>query len=148
MRRRERNKPGRGPGRLHGFGRYLPAALLTLFSAARRMATIRVHTTQNVTLEYETASLGERILAALIDYAILIAWAVGCMLLLGVMVNTRGLLSPMTSSNSKENLFYLLVLLLIFLPYVFYHLACEVFFNGQSLGKKARHIHKGHVMRD
>jgi hypothetical protein len=33
-----------------------------------------------------------------------------------------------------------LIVALAGLPYVFYHLVCEVFFNGQSFGKKARQI--------
>ena len=102
------------------------------------MATIRVQTTQNVTLEYETASLGERILAALIDYAILIAWAAAWVLLLSAL----GALGNNNSGGSgrSETVVGIVLLAIIGLPYVFYHLACEVFFNGQSLGKKARHI--------
>ena len=40
------------------------------------MSTIRVQTAQNVTLEYEVASVGERIVAVLIDELILLAWLV------------------------------------------------------------------------
>ena len=91
------------------------------------MSTIRVQTTQNVTLEYEVASIGERMLAAIIDYLILIAWAVAWLLLFAVL-------------QLKGNTMVVLVGLLAGLPYVFYNLVCEVFFNGQSLGKKARDI--------
>lgn len=38
------------------------------------MSTIRIQTTQNVTLEYEIASAGERVLAALIDYGLYGVW--------------------------------------------------------------------------
>jgi hypothetical protein len=40
------------------------------------MSTIRIQTTQNVTLEYEIASVGERILASLIDYGLYFTWFV------------------------------------------------------------------------
>lgn len=95
------------------------------------MATIRVHTAQNVTLEYEVASLGDRIVAALLDYLVLGAAAVALLFVIGRILG-RG------SSSSRE--FLVISLLVIAVPFVFYQLLCEIFFNGQSLGKKARHI--------
>ncbi|HEX8428574.1 RDD family protein [Hymenobacter sp.] len=91
------------------------------------MSTIRVQTTQNVSLEYEVASVGERILAAIIDNLILVAWGVAWVLLFSAL-------------DLKGDTMVVIVALLAALPYVFYHLVCEVYFNGQSLGKKARHI--------
>ena len=86
------------------------------------MSTIRVHTTQNVTLEYEIASVGDRLLAALLDYLIYGAWA------LAVGLSADSLSLGWTTPY------------VILLPMVFYFLACEIFFNGQSIGKKARDI--------
>jgi len=91
------------------------------------MSTIRVQTTQNVSLEYEVASVGERMLAAIIDNLILIAW-VGAWVLLIALFELKGTVATVFG------------VVLVGLPFIFYHLACEVFFNGQSLGKKARHI--------
>lgn len=88
------------------------------------MSTIRVHTTQNVTLAYEAASIGDRVVAALIDYALYLAW------LVAVAVANASL----SFSLDKTGWFVAM------LPTVFYMLVCEVFFNGQTLGKKARHI--------
>lgn len=96
------------------------------------MASIRVHTPQNVTLEYEIASLGDRIVAAIIDNLVLAAWALACSLLFTQAVGFR------QHGNSSASI--ILIVLLVVLPYVFYHLVCEVFFNGQSIGKKARDI--------
>ncbi|MVN78525.1 RDD family protein [Hymenobacter sp. HMF4947] len=93
------------------------------------MGTIRVHTTQNVTLEYEAASIGSRIVAAIIDNLIMGAWFGAVAVLIS---------SLMGSSSSTLSAW--IIGLLVGIPIVFYHLACEVFFNGQSLGKKARHI--------
>ncbi|QIX60658.1 RDD family protein [Hymenobacter sp. BT18] len=91
------------------------------------MSTIRIQTTQNVTVEYEVASVGERILAAIIDNLILIAWLFAWVLLFSLV-------------GVQDQILSVMVALLVGIPFVFYHLACEVFFNGQSLGKKARHI--------
>ncbi len=101
------------------------------------MATIRVHTAQNVTLEYEVASLGDRIVAAILDNLVIFAWAVALMLLMGLLGGWNRFDYP--DSISSRVLSGLMVVL-IAVPYVFYHLVCEVFFNGQSIGKKARHI--------
>ena len=89
------------------------------------MATIRVQTTQNVTLEYETASVGDRLLATLIDYALYLVWLILCGI---INANYKGLLGDMGGA------------VLILLPTTFYFLVCEVAFNGQTLGKKARDL--------
>lgn len=97
------------------------------------MATIRVHTAQNVTLEYEVASLGDRIVAAILDNIILIAWAAACFL---IVFKTIGI----GQGTAKDVVAFTLLGLLVGIPYVFYNLLCEVLLNGQSLGKKARDI--------
>lgn len=91
------------------------------------MSTIRLQTTPNVSLEYEVASVGERIVAAIIDNLILLAWVVAWILLF-------------VALKSESTTLLVLMGVLAGVPYLFYHLVCEVFFNGQSLGKKARHI--------
>ncbi|OGX88457.1 hypothetical protein BEN47_08955 [Hymenobacter lapidarius] len=99
------------------------------------MSTIRVQTAQNVSLEYEVASLGDRIVAALLDYLVLGAWAVVCFVAVALLVAQNG---AGTSLRGQPLLIALVVL--GYAPFVFYHLLCEVFFNGQSIGKKARDI--------
>ena len=99
------------------------------------MPSIRVHTAQNVTLEYEIASLGDRIVATIIDYAILIAWAMLCAMLLVLPMISSG-----RTSGTGLGPLVILVAFLAYAPLVFYNLVCEVFFNGQSIGKKARNI--------
>lgn len=91
------------------------------------MSTIRVHTTQNVTLEYEVASIGERIVAAIIDNLILAAWVVVWIIMIALLrITSEAVIG--------------VIVFLAGIPFVFYHLLCEVYFNGQSLGKKARDI--------
>jgi uncharacterized RDD family membrane protein YckC len=91
------------------------------------MATVRVHTAQNVSLEYEVASLGDRIVAAILDYLILGAWFMAC-----------GVIFAALKLQGQAGMVVLGLLVLV--PYVFYDFICEVFFNGQSIGKRARDI--------
>ncbi len=86
------------------------------------MSTIRIQTTQNVSLEYETASVGDRIVASLIDYALYVVWFIAWNVL-----NKEYHLAPDGRAGQ----------VIMLLPTTFYMLACEVFFNGQTLGKKA-----------
>lgn len=91
------------------------------------MSTIRVQTTQNVTLEYQVASAGDRVLATIIDNVTLAAWSGAWLLLLGA-IGIEGFV--MTN----------ILMVVVGVPFVFYHLLSEVLLNGQSLGKKARDI--------
>jgi uncharacterized RDD family membrane protein YckC len=95
------------------------------------MPTIRVHTTQNVTIEYEAASLGSRIVAAILDNLLLIAW-------IGVIMGITFWLLGDSLADSPVVIWVLGLVLGV--PYVFYNLGCEVLLNGQSLGKKAMNL--------
>ncbi|MFC6225613.1 RDD family protein [Hymenobacter artigasi] len=86
------------------------------------MSTIRIQTTQNVSLEYEIASVGDRIVASIIDYGLYFVWFIAWSVL-----NGQYHLSPGGRAGQVIPL----------LPTTFYMLACEVFLNGQTLGKKA-----------
>lgn len=91
------------------------------------MQTIKITTTQNVEIEYALASIGDRILAALIDYAILIGYFIGALLLLTNL--------PVGGGSGRIALF-----VIIYLPVFLYDLLCEVLLDGQSLGKKQMQI--------
>ncbi|HXU28785.1 MAG TPA: RDD family protein, partial [Bacteroidia bacterium] len=88
------------------------------------MSIITVHTTQNIDIDYELGGLGERILARLIDFAVFIPFVIVFMFL-SVSVSQTGLT------------IYALIVLII---YTFYDLLFEVFFNGQSIGKRVMKI--------
>jgi uncharacterized RDD family membrane protein YckC len=91
------------------------------------MNTIKVKTTQNVEVEYAIASLGDRILAFLIDGAVSFSWIIVCTILIQVI--------------GAENRSAMIVMsLVMILPLVFYHLLSEILLHGQSIGKKARDI--------
>lgn len=89
--------------------------------------SVLVHTSQHVTLEYQPASVGDRMLATLVDYGVFIGWAI----ILGLL--SRGLNSSSFVSPLVLGLFYLG-------PIVFYDLLCEYLLNGQSIGKIALNI--------
>ena len=88
--------------------------------------SVAIQTSQNVLLEYEPASIGDRILATLIDYLVFLGW-----LLLAIAVPTVGL------KLSLSTFYYVLIGLL---PILLYDLLCEWLLNGQSLGKIAMGI--------
>ncbi len=85
-----------------------------------------IQTSQNVTLQVEYASLGDRIVATLIDESIRIAYILLAYLLVTPSLQTTG---P-----------FPLILILLALPFVLYHLFFEMFNNGQTPGKKAMRL--------
>ncbi|NVO86480.1 RDD family protein [Hymenobacter terrestris] len=91
------------------------------------MSTIRIQTTQNVVLEYEAASVGDRVLAQVLDVLVMALWAAVVTFLIRQATN---------SGTGRQVAAYVLV----YAPLLIYHPLCEIFFNGQSLGKQARKI--------
>lgn len=92
------------------------------------MSDSTIITSQYVQIEQTTASIGERILARIIDFLFLIIYVYACVALL-IMVNARFLYGLSES--------YVITLYMIFLlPAFFYTLLLEVFNQGQTLGKK------------
>jgi len=82
---------------------------------------IEIDTNQNVQINYVIASLGERILAALVDLAI-ISGLVFVLFILGDLL------------NSVESIGVLAILFSI--PILFYPFICEMTMDGQSFGKR------------
>jgi uncharacterized RDD family membrane protein YckC len=88
------------------------------------MGKINIATAQNVTIEYELATIQNRATATILDIFIVY---VGSLLILGIV--------SLLKINSGLNYFYILV------PASFlYHLLMETLNHGQTLGKKAVHI--------
>lgn len=85
---------------------------------------IEVQTTQNVTIDYETAGIGFRLLAYILDWLFIIVWYLGWI----------GLLDVIDISFSNEDGYIILIILMLF-PVVFYDLLFEILNNGQSPGK-------------
>jgi len=92
---------------------------------------LEVQTAQHVAIGYTAASVGDRILAYIIDLVILFIFSIGMIILLVV-------IGAITGFTNRGFLFAFPFAL--FLPVVLYDLVMEYFFNGQSIGKKIRKI--------
>lgn len=95
------------------------------------METIQLQTPHNVTLEYEQAGAGERILAALIDTLIWFSY----LLVFGYLFDKY--VYPEIGSFGLR---IFIGIIFFFIPFFFYHLFFEIFMNGQSPGKRQRKI--------
>ena len=88
------------------------------------MQTITVQTSQNIEIEYDLAGVGDRMVAYLIDFLIYVAYYIIIFLV-------------MQNANRSGGYYYQLA---AFIPILFYQLLCEVFMNGQSIGKRVKNI--------
>lgn len=86
------------------------------------MSQIAIPTAQNIVIEQTVASVGERIVASIIDYAFIGIYAI-ILLFTGIQGS-----SPLTYG------------LLVIPVFVFYHLLSELLMEGQSWGKKIMKI--------
>ena len=82
------------------------------------MEHLQISTTQNVDIDFQLASVGDRILGYLIDAFIQISYGLIVGLTLSAILGTL---------QWWASLFYL--------PIVFYNLLCDLFLNGQTFGK-------------
>lgn len=89
------------------------------------MDSVRIETTHNVALQMEVATIVDRGLAVLIDWLVLAGWSIA----VGQLFNALDLRMPDW-----------LGVVLFAVPWTFYHLLCELLMDGQSIGKRARHI--------
>ena len=86
------------------------------------MDTLRIQTAQNVDLAFATAGLGDRLLAWLFDTVIWVAYAIA----------VTFALNETTAPGYAR--------ILAYLPALLYYPAFEIFFNGQTPGKRARKL--------
>lgn len=88
------------------------------------MEGIRIDTAQNVVLHYELASFGDRMVAFLVDLLVLVAWWIVVAFIVSLAdINSGGVFA-----------------VLVFVPFFFYHLFCELLMNGQSVGKRTAKV--------
>ena len=78
-------------------------------------------------IEYPVASVGDRVVAGLIDQLIMIGYFIA------IIFFYIWLLNVTEGSSFSYPVAYFVIL---FLPLFFYHLLCETYLNGQSFGKK------------
>ncbi|MGZ3839468.1 MAG: RDD family protein [Flavisolibacter sp.] len=88
------------------------------------MSIIKVTTNFNIDLEFEAAPFYKRLLAWLLDTIILIIF----------LILAARMIISLSYTVGEEALSALFTLLII--PYLTYHLVCEILMNGQSIGKR------------
>lgn len=106
------------------------------------MSNLSINTSQNVQINYKLASIGDRIMAFLIDWIIIISYALLFIFLLSSFFSTNldSLDESFIDQNTSGIIFYLVFFFILFSPVIFYHLLCEQFMQGQSFGKRAMKI--------
>lgn len=87
------------------------------------MNTVKIDTAQNVQIDFSVASAGDRLLAFIIDYLVLVAYVIF------ISITVAYLQIGATS-----------LAVIVSVPVFLYFLLCELFMNGQSIGKRARKI--------
>ena len=90
---------------------------------------IEVQTTQNVTIDYETANVGKRVLSYILDWIIIILWLIGWIWIFSLIARIS------FSTFLDGDVTAIFIYILFFGPILFYDLIFEVLNNGQSLGK-------------
>ena len=91
------------------------------------MPEANIITGQYVQISQSPASLGERIIAQIIDSFLIICYLVGVSLLI----------AKFSSFHSSNDFFFLIA---VYLPALFYHFRMELFNHGQSVGKMVMRI--------
>jgi uncharacterized RDD family membrane protein YckC len=94
------------------------------------MNQIAITTTQNVNINFNLASVGDRLLAYIVDFLIRAAYVFVVLYLLFGVFDLERLF------DKKDMWSIMAVFSLILLPYFLYNLVMETFFEGQTLGKK------------
>ena len=95
------------------------------------MENFNINTAQNVELSNKIAGLGNRMLAALFDSIVLFMYFVFIVVIV--------MMFEMIFKNIGQTLSIILVFI-IYIPFIFYNLFFEVFFDGQTIGKKIMKI--------
>lgn len=98
------------------------------------MSELSITTTQNVNINFNTASVGERILAYLLDVVLWIAYSIIMFQVILPIPPIRRFLDDLDGWSINA------FITLIMFPVIFYALAMESFMDGQTLGKKVLKI--------
>jgi uncharacterized RDD family membrane protein YckC len=89
------------------------------------METIKVNTSQHIEIDYPVAGLGERVAARLIDGVLFVVTFFFVAIVLSI-----------TGITDFGEVAFLIIIIIYGACYVFYDLLCEIFWNGQSVGKR------------
>lgn len=95
------------------------------------MSELSINTTQNVTINFKAASVGERMLASLLDLLIKTAYIIVVTYVFFYLLGVERLLGSMEDMWSR-----IAIIILFFFPVLIYSVALESIFEGQTIGKK------------
>ncbi len=98
------------------------------------MVELQINTTQNVNINFIAASVGERILAYIIDWIIKIAYIVVMFQIVFNLLELDVVIDDMDGWSQRAIYFLLL------LPVMFYSLVFETLLDGQTIGKRIMKI--------
>ncbi len=93
------------------------------------MTQLSINTTQNVNINFEAASVGDRIFGQLLDIMVIIAYGIA----IGFILDTIGLTAKMDTLDYWSTR---AIYLLIFSPMMFYTIVQESLWEGQTIGKR------------
>jgi uncharacterized RDD family membrane protein YckC len=93
------------------------------------MSQLSITTTQNVNINFNTAGVGERVIGYLIDFVIYIAYAVAMFSVIFPITGIESFLEDQDPWSQRA------VYVVAWLPMMFYALLCEIFLDGQTVGK-------------
>lgn len=93
------------------------------------MSTIRISTNFNIDVEFPAASFHRRLLAWIIDIAVLIFYIL-------ILLKAISLVSIGNGSEERNETYLAIVILLVVIPAFLYHPLCETLLKGQSAGKR------------
>ncbi|WP_130734572.1 RDD family protein [Flavobacterium sp. J27] len=93
------------------------------------MSQLTINTTQNVTINFTAASVGERLLGQILDLLVMMAYSI----VVGYIVDLSGLESFLTTIDDWSAM---AVYILLYLPVFFYTLILESIWEGRTVGKK------------
>lgn len=94
------------------------------------MVELQINTTQNVNINFIAASVGERILAYVIDFIIKVAYTIVTYQIIFNLLHMNVVLKGMDRWS------YIAIILIFYLPVIFYTLIFETILDGQTIGKR------------
>lgn len=98
------------------------------------MLELQINTSQNVNINFTAASVGERMLAYLIDLVIKIAYVI---VMFQILFNAFELEQVL---NDMDDWSAIALVLMFYLPVIFYSLVLESLLDGQTIGKRVMKI--------
>lgn len=102
------------------------------------MAEIQITTTQNVTINFKAAEVGERILAYIIDLVIKLAYIFFISFVFGLAAKPLDILIEDDFADDPWSV--MAIFIVIGSPVIFYTIVSETLLMGQTLGKKVAQI--------